>query len=371
MTPGLHLELLDRFTSRDRIEQVWKDLSETSECSYFLSWGWVQNWIETLPKDASVQLAILAEGTAPRCAFFLGSANLVKRGAGRGKAYLLNQTGNWDYDRLHIEHNSVLQSGENPCSLQQILDNLPGDWEELYLSALASTGSLADDLRAAPPYEVTIANRMPAPYVDLEVVRQTPGGHLALLPSNVRGQVKRANRLYEAQGELLCEVARTLPQALNIYEELIALNREWWRRRKQSSAFRTEYFRIFHRRLIENRFSTGEILLFRLRCGGKTIGCLYNFLYRGVVYFYQSGLAIEEDNRMKPGYICHMEAVRYCAKAGHAKYDFLAGVEGYKGRLATHQAEIVWARVQKPVMKFRVERLLHGAARSMKAAHGA
>ncbi len=147
----LQLELLDRFDDYARIEHVWKQLSVGSDCSYFLSWGWVQNWIETLPREVSVKLAVLADGGSPRVAFFLGRANVVKQHIFRSKAYLINQTGHWEYDRLYIEHNSVLQSGEQACSLQQIVDSLPGDWEELYLSALAPDSFLANDLKIAPP----------------------------------------------------------------------------------------------------------------------------------------------------------------------------------------------------------------------------
>ena len=360
--PELHLDLLDRFDDYARIEHVWKNLSAESDCSYFLSWGWVQNWIETLPREIPVKLAVLANGTGPRSAFFLGHANMVKQRVFRSKAYLVNQTGNWDYDRLYIEHNSVLQSSREACSLQQIVDNLPGDWEELYLSALAPSSFLANDLNIAPPYEVMIANVMPSPFVDLQMVRAKSGGHLALLRSTVRSQIKRAYRLYEAQGPLVCEVASDLPQALEIYAELIELHEAWWQQRKKPGAFHSQYFRAFHRRLIENRFSTGEIQLIRVRCGGVTVGCLYNFVFRGVVYFYQSGLALEEDNRMKPGYLCHVEAVEHCAKAGYLRYDFLAGFEDYKERLSTDQRPVVWARVQKPKIKFKVERVLREAA---------
>jgi CelD/BcsL family acetyltransferase involved in cellulose biosynthesis len=294
---------------------------------------------------------------------------MAKRGPLSTKAYLLNQTGNADYDRLYIEHNSVLQAASEPCSLQEIVDNLPGEWEEFYINALSPASSLAKNLKVAPPYEVLISNRQTAPFVDLEAVRTNSGGHMALLQSNVRGQVKRANRLYEARGELKYEVAQSLPRALSIYDELITLHHEWWRKRQQPGAFHSEYFRIFHRRLIENRFATGEIQLIRVGCGGDTVGCLYNLAFRGVVYFYQSGLAIERDNRMKPAYVCHMEAIRHCARAGFRKYDFLAGVEGYKERLATGRSEIVWARVRKSATKTRVERLLRTAAAATAKAH--
>jgi hypothetical protein len=75
---------------------------------------------------------------------------------------------------------------------------------------------------------------------------------------------------------------------------------------------------------------------------------------------------MEEDNRLKPGFICHTETVRHNAECGHAVYDFMASFDEYKVRMATHQRELVWARVQKPRLKFTVERVMRaGALRDM------
>ena len=358
--PGLHLELLDQFRDYAQIERVLKPLSETPDYSYFRSWGWVENWLATLPKEVPVKLAVLFSGSTARCAFFLGSTRAT-RGPSQQRVYRLNRTGNEDYDRIYIGHDSGLQLTPNACTLQQVIDCLPADWDELQFGTFSADGNLPAHMKVTAPYEVAVATRQPAPYVDLNAVRTNPGGHLAMLQPNVRGQVKQANRLYEARGELRCEVAHSLPQAIRIYEELIALHQEWWRKRRQRGVFDFNYFRLFHRRLIENRFATGEIQLMRVSCGAATVGCLYNFAFRGVVYFYQSGFALEEDTRMKPGYVCHMEAIRYCARAGYNKYDFLGGVEGYKERLATHQGQIVWAKVWKSAIKSKGERLLRGS----------
>jgi CelD/BcsL family acetyltransferase involved in cellulose biosynthesis len=235
---------------------------------------------------------------------------------------------------------------------------LPRDWEEIYLSALSAESFPATELpQLGEPYELMIAKEMPCPYADLELVRKRSGDYLAVLSSSVRSQVKRAYRLYEERGPVTREEARDLPTAFAIYDELIALHQASWKKRSQSGAFATAYFRDFHRTLIEKRHAAGEIQLIRVRAGDQTIGCLYNFVYQGVVSFYQSGLAVETDNRLKPGYVCHVEGVKASAEAGYREYDFLAGFEDYKARLSTHRRSLIWARVQKPRVKFKVERL--------------
>jgi CelD/BcsL family acetyltransferase involved in cellulose biosynthesis len=359
----MELLLLDVLKDQQRVEQIWKDLSDNYDCSYFLSWGWMEHWISTLPKRARVKLAVVTNGNGPVLAFFIGQATITKGGIFRSKAFLLNQTGYWDYDRLYIEHNAVLRSRDCDCSLSQILEMLPRNWEEIYFSAVDASTFPATDLDSiGAHYDVFIANVIPSPYVDLQLVRQRLGDYLGLLGSNVRSQTKRAYRLYASQGPVVTEVATDLATALQIYDELIELHQSSWKKRGKAGAFASAYFRTFHRNLIEKRFAAGEIQLIRVSCCQSTVGCVYNFVFRGTVYFYQSGLAFDSDNRLKPGYICHVEAVKFNAEAGNLFYDFLAGFEAYKERLSTHKRSLVWARVQKPRMKFKVERFARRAA---------
>jgi CelD/BcsL family acetyltransferase involved in cellulose biosynthesis len=290
---------------------------------------------------------------------------VVRQKLFRSDAWLLNQTGSRRLDQLYIEDNAILADPEARIGLRDLLGQLPGGWDELYLSGVdprTATGKLLE--RVEPPYRLLIANRIPAPYVDLEAARQQD--YLALLSANTRSQARRCYKLYEARGPLRREVAKDAASALAIYGELVDLHQRWWGRRGKPGAFASAWFAGFHRSLIERRFEAGEIQLIRVRCGDETIGCLYNFVWNGTVSFYQSGFRMEDDNRLKPGFVCHTEAVRHNAARGHAAYDFMASFDEYKVRMATHQRELVWARVQKPRLKFAVERVMRaGALRAM------
>jgi CelD/BcsL family acetyltransferase involved in cellulose biosynthesis len=111
--------------------------------------------------------------------------------------------------------------------------------------------------------------------------------------------------------------------------------------------FADSWFERFHRRLILSRLSRGEIQLIRVRGGGETIGCLYNFVHQGRVMFYQCGLASYDDAELKPGYVCHAAAIEHNALAGHATYDLLGGHAAYKENLATGANRLLWLRVQR------------------------
>ena len=281
--------------------------------------------------------------------------------ADRGRAaYLLNQAGDRDLDQFYIEDNSLLCAPNAVPAWPAFLQLLPDRWEEIYLSGLNPALPPAAWLKdVPPPYRVLIANRIPAPYVDLRAIACKGGDYLSAISANTRSQIRRSYKLY---GSVRTTVATDLAGALDIFEELIDLHQARWNRRGRRGAFASDHFRRLHRSLIERRFDSGEIQLMRVRNGESTIGCLYNFDYRGVVSFYQSGFRLERDNRLKPGFVCHTEAILHNLARGRDVYDFMASFDEYKLRMSTHRRELIWARIQKPKVKFTAERLLRAAA---------
>jgi hypothetical protein len=353
-------ELLSVVADRLEVERIWKGLASLSPHSYFLSWGWIENWLDSLPPASNLRLAVVERGGAPVAAAFWGYGKIIRQGLFRSMAYLLNQTGDRWLDQFYIENNSFLCVPDLDPGWTALLDLFPDPWEEIYLSGLDASRPPACWLRAVPaPYCVFLANRIPAPYVDLRMLVHRGGNYLAAIGSNTRSQIRRSYRLY---GMVETEVARDRSTALGIYEEMINLHRRWWERRGRPGAFASGYFVELHRSLIQRRFDSGELQLIRVHTRGSTIGCLYNFDYGGAVSFYQSGLRLERDNRLKPGYICHAEAIRHSLAQGRDVYDFMASFDDYKLRLATHKRELLWVRIQKPKLKFVAERLLRGAA---------
>jgi CelD/BcsL family acetyltransferase involved in cellulose biosynthesis len=203
--------------------------------------------------------------------------------------------------------------------------------------------------------------------VDLARVRAA-GDYLSLLSANARAQIRRALRLFEARAPITLETASSVAEASAIFDELVTLHRRNWQWRGKEGAF-TPFVRAFHERLIRRRFDAGEIQLLRVRSGPATIGSLYNFVFDGVIYFYQSGIAWQADAKLKPGLVCHAEAVAHNASLGHQRYDFLGGESRYKKTLATDDhRHLVWARIQRPRLRFRVEDALRDARNLARAA---
>ena len=331
------MRCLDPWTDRAEVRRIWLALVDVCTPTYFLSWGWIETWLDTLPRWVKLSLVVLDDEGA---AWFVGRRVVLHGGIVPSRALYLNQTGWPELDDLTIEHNAWL--ARSPMTLDDVLANMPGSWDEVVMSAMD----------ALPIPAGAVSREVSCHVVDLQKVRAARD-YLALLGSSTRSQIRRAIKLYEDRGPVVVEAVETTPAALAAFDELVGLHAAAWRSRGEPSVF-SGYLYDFHRRLVAKRFAHGEIQLLRVRAGTTTIGSLYNFVYGGVVSYYQSGFAYEVDNKLKPGLVCHALAIAHNATAGHAIYDFLGSDARYKRSLATDAQRLTWLTIRKPRRRFAV-----------------
>lgn len=349
MTRGLELLAADD----PHVERIWQSLELHAHPSYFLSWGFIRHWLDALPAEERPSLAVICDRGEPTAAFFLARRRVRHHLVSETSALYFNATGSPAHDQLAIEHNGMLAAPGARRSLAGLLDLLPDGWDELHLPAVDRYAF--DDLGAAPlaaQYRVRIVHEATAPFVDLEMVRTVDGGYDALLSATTRTQLARSRGLI---GGIDLEIGLDEPHALDIYDELVRLNVRRWALRGRRGAFADPRFEQFHRQLIRRRLAHGEIQLVRIKAGDATLGCFYNFVYRGRVSFYQCGLAPLDDPQVKAGYLCHAAAIEYNALAGHSFYDLLGGRAAYKESLATGGNRLIWLRVRRPLARFSLE----------------
>ncbi len=347
----LKLELIDPYAPR--VEAVWRVLEERVSPSYFLSWGWMENWLACLPPHAAPQLAVLTRDGEPMAAAFLGKRRRNRHGFIPSRTLHINNTGDIAFDELCLEHNSLLAVPDGGGSLAKLIQLLPDSWDELFLEAADAETVAALKAQPLPAGMRLLIDREVKNYqIDLDRVRASKDGYVPLLGSSTRAQMRKAQR---AAGDVTFEVASDDRHALDIYEEMVALHQRSWRMRGHPGAFADPWFDRFHRRLIARRFRHGELQLLRVKNAQMTIGCLYNFVAAGRVLFYQCGFGSPADRHLRPGYLCHAHAIEHCAKEGLAVYDLLGGDARYKASLATDETSLVWARVQRRRLQFVVE----------------
>lgn len=355
----MKLNLLDTNREFDAVREIWKEMSARCTHSFFLSWGWMENWLALLPAEAKPLLAVYMQDNHPCAVFFIKKRNVRRRRIIKSRAWFVNAAGDPLYDRIWIEYNHFLVAPGMEDSVVDMLSGLPEPWDECVLPGLDMAmppGCGLDD--PGFPFGVIIEDDAPSYYVDLEKVRERNGDYISLLGSKTRAHVRRSYRFYEQKGPVALCAAGDISGALAMFDELVQLHEEKWHRRGQTGAFAGTYMRDFHKRLIQKRFDKGEIQLVKITAGDATVGCIYNFVYGKQAYNYQNGICYGEDKRVQPGFLSHVEAVKYNVAKGNAIYDFLAGTTGYKKSLSTDVRRLAWVRIQKPRLKFALENRL-------------
>jgi CelD/BcsL family acetyltransferase involved in cellulose biosynthesis len=351
------------------IETSWKDLESRADHPFYLSWLWIGTWLRHLPEGTDPHVVIARASDT-----IVGLAIVCRRGiwrlGPRGRTrWLLNETGDPQFDRLFIEHNGILaeRSSADPIAtacLEALTRRLRRS-DELVLSGLdvdietvARRAACSAGLRA----EVRVADT--APWVDFAQVLRCGGDYRALLGRNTRQALSRAMRLYAERGPIEHRIMETTSDALAAFNELISLH---WSRWGRKGPFGNPGFRSFHEDLIASGVPMGAVRISRTQVGDRTIGVLYNFVHRGHVFNYQSGFLYEEDARLKPGLVSHVLAIEDSFLRGERSYDFGAGPAGHKSRLANAESAMTWISVGKDNLERRIEAEVRRARQKLRA----
>ena len=226
------------------------------------------------------------------------------------------------------------------------------DWRELRLSGV-NVRVLDDAKRLGLP--LRIEAERPTYFVDVSAL--SAEGNLESLSANARQQVNRSLRLYRERGEVSLRPSESLDEALTRFVELERLHQKRWTKRGMPGAFGAPFFRRFHRTLLAQGFAAGAVDVLRAAAGSTTIGLLYSFFHAGCAYSYQNGFEFEADDRLKPGLVSHLLAIRFCRDIGLQRYCLLAGDSRYKRSLATGSYELYWLSIRRPDLAFRLEQI--------------
>lgn len=322
------------------LERKWRDLEARCNPSFFQSWTWTGCLVEERFPDP-----VLVEARENGRTVALALFNRRRR------TLVLGQTGDPALDCIYIEFNDVLaeagrEAGLTAACLRAARAGCAG-WPALALSwkrrLILGGISSATAALAAEAGHMRYDKSLVAPSVDLTDLSRC---FLDRRSANTRQQLRRSDRSYAATGRILIERAETLVQAYAFLERMADLHRASWVRRGQQGSFANPFFGRFHRALIARGHERGEIDLFRIAAGPRTIGYLYNFRYRGHSLAYQSGFDYAGSERHeKPGMTCHHAAIRFATNWGATQYNFLAGEARYKRSLSDQAEMLHWVEV--------------------------
>jgi CelD/BcsL family acetyltransferase involved in cellulose biosynthesis len=342
----------------NEVQNIWMKFQKSNDVSYFCSWGWIEAWITNVPKSSKISLFIMEKNGLEVGCFFVGISCSLLGNIFKPKKVYLNASGDRIYDDICIEYNMILAIKSETLELNKILEAIPIKWDEFHISGADLTmfpGSCIGSLGLSSPYKLVEENRLKSPYVDLIKVRSSGKLYIEFLSRNTRHQIRNSLRLIEKTGKIEVEVGNTYEKAVSIFKQLVNLHQKSWKNKGHLGAFSSKIILGFHENLIKNRFENGEIQLLRFHVSGKTIGCLYNFVYNKIVYFYQSGINYEFEKKIRPGILCHYEAVNFNILSGNIRYDFLAGNSQYKTMLSTDYNDLFYGSIVTNSIKVRLK----------------
>lgn len=353
------------------LESTWRDLERRANASFFLSWPWMGTWLQWLPADLPAQLLQVECGGTVIGLAVLTRRVLHRHHLLRSRALFLNSSGDAALDEISIEHNGVLAESGGEVAVTRAgvrhLIERERRWDEIFVDGMGNPAILEG--AGFEGATVQVQRSGPSRWVDLAALRRSGMRFADTLGRNTRYQVRRSTRELERPGPLVLEEATDAAQARAFLERLRELHQDYWRARGRPGSFARPDFGAFHERLIEREFGAGVVQLLRLTAGGTELGYLYNYVYRGRVYSYQSGFRYAEGNsHYRPGLVAHALAIEHNAARGLDAYDFLAGDSEFKRRLASREEPLGWIVIQRPRLKLRLEaatrRALHSIDRA-------
>lgn len=312
----------------------WRALEARAAPSFFCSWGWIGSWLAVLPRERRRLLVEISDGGRPVALAIIvpGTRRLLRL---LNLPIALLQDSAVEAERTPtIEHNGLLalRGREAEPALWTAL------WRALRRHGIAELRiPFVARSRFAAPAGADLRRYAsdPAPFIDFAACARDGRVAEALLGRNGREQLRRCRKAYEARGPVRLEPAGSVAEARQYLAALARLHQTTWQGRGKPGSFASPFFVAFHDKLIETRFAAGEIELLRISAGAAEVGYLYNFRYRDRIYAYQSGLAYEEEPRLKPGLICHALAIERAAADPSVRiYDFLAGDSRFKRSFA-------------------------------------
>lgn len=349
---------------KQQLAEKWQYLEKRSNCSVFLSWLWIGNWLDLVIGKLFI-VECYQDDEIVGLAFFVEKTRKIF-GVIPIKQWWLHRTGEQDQDQIWIEYNDFLLSARNESLIR-----------EQMVKAIAEHSAVGDELIVGLSENKVLTSFDGSHFTgSRELI--TSKGYLIdfklinndyfkeILSKNARYQINRSEKLLKEQGELGFRVVNETADIKALLPDIAKLHIKRWQDTVEGSGFDNEIFSQFHQRLIEqSASSTSTVQVAVLSLEDKNIGYLLNFVYKNTVSFYLSALSDDFDAKIKVGLLLHTKAIKYYAShevASHKieKYDFLAGDAQYKRTLSNSDYALDFICFNKNKAVLSIEALLRG-----------
>ncbi len=307
---------------------------------------WTETWLRHLGDVTPHEFAVAEQDGVARGICLLTHSRIHSKGPLRINSLHLGTAGDPTDDGVWVEYNGLLVEESFRAEFAAaLLAHVKQDrcWDQLHLDGFSrqQAQALIDHL---PGIEI---NSRPSPYFDLQAAREADGEVLPHLGSSTRSNIRRRLREY---GDVTCEWVDNLTQAEGVFSELVTLHQARWQADGKPGLFASQRFHDFQLELMTRCLDDGRVVLFRVRQGEQTVGCLMLLVDNNRLLDYLSGFA-PFDQYPSPGLIVHSLCMTEALRRGYNAYDFLIGEHQHKRNLSTATGELLWATWRRPRLK--------------------
>ena len=332
-----------------RLHDTWIELQKRSKASYFLSWAWIGTWLELICDGNRAQLVSVSRGAI---IVGLGVVTARRRFMDLGPLHIrLHEVGDPILDNLTIEYNGLLtEAGHEKSVLAAVVKHLAQHdkrWLTFYLPGLDVENL---DLERLQSDALELRTHLRAThYVDLGHLRTTGHEYITALPAQTRNTIRGTQRKLEQNfGEISVETADTHARKREFFDELVRLHQASWIAKGSPGAFSDPRILQFHDRLIAASSADEGVQFVRLDAGSRSIGYIYNIVWRKRVYYYQAGIDYAGCGHLgSPGLLLLAHAVQRALADGMDRYEFRAGDAFYKRKLGNREGRMAWVSVDR------------------------
>jgi len=342
-------------TQKEQLGEKWLELERDSDCSVFLSWLWIGNWLNVVT-DKLFLIEAYRDGKVVGLGFFVETARKVF-GCFSIKQWWLHRTGIQQQDQMWIEYNDFLLDKSCSIAVREQMIKAVTDFDPSVKEVIV--GLSASERLACFTNSFTKLHFLEASLVKangyLASLSRLNGDYLNKVPSkNTRTQITRSKKILQSQGQLIFEVFSNPQKLVELYPKLASIHIDKWQDTNEGSGFSNPIFERFHKAIaLSNTNNMVQIAVLTL--DEVELGYLVNFVYNNKVYFYLSALQQSADNKVKIGLTLHSEAIQYYIQQGIESYDFLGGDARYKKSLSNEKYILEMKRYYRDDFILRLE----------------
>jgi hypothetical protein len=349
---------IDALNSTQHIKYKWNYIYSNAEENVFLSWDWINAWLESTLNHFNAYACVATINNKP-----VGIAIFTEIMSARYKVFStqqwwLHKTGDKKHDQMWIEQNDFLLDKRYASLTRQamwsaILKQKPyidefvigiSNEETIKAHQLCLPGYLRWNFIESKGWSAEIKN-----WPDFESYWKSRS-------KSFRNQINKTDKILTDQKADISIGTDNIA-----FQEGMKIAEPWHKTHWGiESGFENDLF-IKHFDLMSNMSDENKksnLFTLTIQLDNAPIAVCLGFYTSTTLYFYLSAQEKIKDNKIKMGLYLHYQAIKWCFQNNMRCYDFLAGDYRYKRSFADKHTHFYLSHFQRNTLKFKIENLL-------------